>query len=604
MERIAYDELQKSLAKGPRLELTKKFMEEFEQVESDVRSKNLAAESRPARAAVFDINVDVKKKALTRDVQRMLDTKMWRKWKSDELSKWTSFCLSLQNDYKVRLEGFMNGVFEFEKEVCEYERKMKNEIVELIDQGKLDGDKRDGVFSGNFTQIVESEDKECDESFGDGVAISTENQYGTSGTEQQQQQMMWRKLEDIVVSNVQKLKKYDDVIVMNVIQSTSAVLRDYSRDVQVKGHRFIIDNLIQGLQEKQMEWDKKHNVAERLKEGEPRLRGFFEDYANGVGAADMVISELKHLLEAQLLDAQHELLVRVVVDNLANKNWMIDPEALKACLDLDLLILMKKERFQLLFTCARMGGLHFQVVTDALIAHECQRLYETEQNAFIRKVARCLQDAGEKARQTGKKTSFVDVFMNELKHMLQDSGVDPSAKLATSMSSRISCDQYKDLDVEVFTKKVPELCRSLEQTLGNQVLLPAANSTGARKLRVDLVRKVRERMQELREERLTMRCHETCPLCGITCMLGEGHAGCTNPRASQAWSGKGPALWPNRLAGEASKRGTRWSGATTAGESHTKTSTKSSPLGATLRTAAPIPYESGSTYSLTIRPSL
>ena len=52
--------------------------------------------------------------------------------------------------------------------------------------------------------------------------------------------------------------------------------------------------------------------------------------------ANMLVSELERLLEAQLQNAHHELLVRVVVDNLANKSWMINSDAMRACLDLHL----------------------------------------------------------------------------------------------------------------------------------------------------------------------------------------------------------------------------------------------------------------------------
>ena len=179
MERVAYNELQQELAKGPRHRLSKKFMEEFENVERDDRFNNLGVQSRSARAGVFDSNVSEMSEVLTRDVQRILETTMWKKWKDQELSKWNSFCMSLQNDYKHRLGDFMSGVFEFEDEVSRYELKMKKEIVELIDQGKLDAEKSGEVFRDIFNRIV-NEAKGKHEPFAESVPISVENQYAIS----------------------------------------------------------------------------------------------------------------------------------------------------------------------------------------------------------------------------------------------------------------------------------------------------------------------------------------------------------------------------------------------------------------------------------------
>ena len=112
--------------------------------------------------------------------------------------------------------------------------------------------------------------------------MSTKN--GGEGENAQGHHLM-EELVAIVNSNVKNVKKYDDVIVMNVIQSTTKVLQPLSREDQEDGHRFVMNTLIQMLEGEQREWDKKHNVAERLREVEPPLRGFFEGYANGVGVA-------------------------------------------------------------------------------------------------------------------------------------------------------------------------------------------------------------------------------------------------------------------------------------------------------------------------------
>ena len=507
--------------------------------------------------------------ALTRDVQRMLETTMWKKWKDQELSKWNSFCMSLQNDYKHRLGDFMNGVFDFEDAVSGYERKMKNEIVELIDQGKLDAEKSGEVFRDIFNRIV-NEAKGKHEPFAESVPISVENQYAISNLtkmfqlhshesgnpggqaskpqrlgnignavvqtirnfistknsgegENAQGHHLMEELVAIVNSNVQNVKKYDDVIVMNVIQSTTKVLQGLSREDQVRGHRFVMSTLIEMLEVKQREWDKKHNVAERLREAEPQLRGFFKDYANGVGASNMLVSELERLLEAQLQNAHHELLVRVVVENLTNKSWLINSDAMRACLDLHLLILIQKNKFKLLITYVGDGRKHFQYVTDALIGHECLGLYEAEWNSFFQKIKWCLTDACKKASKSDGVVSSVEVFMDELKRLLERDRVDHSGKLATSILSRISSDQYKDFDVDVFSTRLDELCQNLEQKFCKQGGLLRGKSKVSELSR--LVQGVRERMDQLKDERMAMRCHETCPRCRITCILSAGHSG-------------------------------------------------------------------------------
>ena len=315
----------------------------------------------------------------------------------------------------------------------------------------------------------------------------------------------------IVNSNVQNVKKYDDVIVMNVIQSTTKVLQGLSREDQVRGHRFVMSTLIEMLEVKQREWDKEHNVAEKLREAKPRFRAFF-----GVGSANMLVSELQRLLEAQLQNAHHELLVRVVVENLTNKSWLINSDAMRACLDLHLLILIQKNKFKLLITYVGDGRKHFQDVTDALIAQECRRLYEVEWNSFFQKIKWCLTDACKKASKSDGVVSSVEVFMDELKRLLERDRVDHSGKLATSILSRISSDQYKDFDVDVFSTRLDELCQNLEQKFCKQggVLQRLLRTKDSELWR--LVQRVRERMEQLKDERLMMRCDEKCPRCGIT----------------------------------------------------------------------------------------
>ena len=168
-------------------------------------------------------------------------------------------------------------------------------------------------------------------------------------------------------------------------------------------------------------------------------------------------------------------------------------------------------------------GTVFFTTTNALIGHECLRLYEKEWKSFFWKVQQCLQDASEKASRRDevsnkKGYSSVEVFMDELKSLLRSERVDPSGKLATSILSRISIDQYKDLDADVVSAKLPELCRNLEQKFCKRLLLRTKDSELWR-----LVQRVRERMEQLKDERLMMRCDEKCPRCKITCIRSAGH---------------------------------------------------------------------------------
>ena len=163
-------------------------------------------------------------------------------------------------------------------------------------------------------------------------------------------------------------------------------------------------------------------------------------------------------------------------------------------------------------------------------------LYENQWNSFSS------EEEGEKASRrdevSNNKPSFsVEVFMDELKTLLRSERVDPSGELATSILSRISIDQYKDLDVDIVSATLPELCRNLEQMFCKQggVLQSLLRVTKDSEL-WRLVQRVRERMEQLKDERLTMRCGEKCPFvwdnvhsqCG-TLRAARHHAATTGP---------------------------------------------------------------------------
>jgi hypothetical protein len=225
---------------------------------------------------------------------------------------------------------------------------------------------------------------------------------------------------------------------------------------------------------------------------------------------------------------------------------MISADAMHACLDLHLLILLRTRRLDDLFTRLGNGRKHFHDIADPLIGHECQRLYSTQWDIFFRRLLRCLQDATAKVRDgkgpelqhtQQKKALSVQAFLDELQHQLETARLDPSGNLTSSISSRIASDQYKDLDVDQLSEKVRELQASLSQKFQEQGrALPLAGSSRSNdnladsdarclRLRSDLIRRVRQRMEQLRDERMTLRCDEECPRCGLTCILAQGHAG-------------------------------------------------------------------------------
>ncbi|MCO5593058.1 hypothetical protein L7F22_047063 [Adiantum nelumboides] len=335
-------------------------------------------------------------------------------------------------------------------------------------------------------------------------------------------------VEAILSSQLSDVKKYDDMIVINVIKMTTKVLEACTRMEQEEGHRWVMHTLIDKLQRIQQKWDGDHNVVERLRAARPQLRGFFDDRANGVGAANMLISELQRVLEDHLVATHHDLLVRAVVDNLGNMNWVINWEAMRACLDLHLLILIEQERINELLVLAADGTEHFQVVTSALIGAEISRLYNNVWKMFFRKVQKCLRYAGsscssrDDTRDVKPSGKF---FLDELRRLLAENNVDDrSGKLASALISGIYQEQYmNELDGDFFSTKVPQLCKRLQDRFKLQGGALEEGQEGREALMDELVAKVGERMKQLKDERVTPRCSESCPLCWITCYLAEGH---------------------------------------------------------------------------------
>ncbi|MCO5593059.1 hypothetical protein L7F22_047064 [Adiantum nelumboides] len=126
---------------------------------------------------VFKNILEEAMQSMTTEVYHLLNTSMWRQWKGQERSKWDLFCTSLRNDYRRRLDDMINGVLKFDNVVSEFERKMKREIVELIELGKLQHEERDAVFEDIFDRIL-NEAKALHEPFAHTVPTSVKKAYG------------------------------------------------------------------------------------------------------------------------------------------------------------------------------------------------------------------------------------------------------------------------------------------------------------------------------------------------------------------------------------------------------------------------------------------
>ncbi|KAH7442702.1 hypothetical protein KP509_03G099800 [Ceratopteris richardii] len=331
------------------------------------------------------------------------------------------------------------------------------------------------------------------------------------------------KLLAIIDDRLRYCKQFSEVVVDGVIRETSEEVRKaFSREKQTMAHKAVIKDLVSKMTDIQHQWDKDHNVAEKLRlSAKPRLLTFFKGKARGLGATILLIEDLKSLLGDGLKEAYIRQVVKSVTNELTGKTWAQNSIHMRNILDFHLLHLMEEKcdnnDLQVIW-CAEDESRHKRHVTDALI----QQLVDTklttkDWDRFIAKVQYCIRNARkESTADTGGDplSSFVSALC-----LLLQTNVD--SQLAAEVRERTSnpahynssSNAHISLEVEFYDKKLDGLCQSLKMTS-----MPAMASS-------ELVEKVQHQLKDQANDLCRPNCTHSCPRCGSSCYNYLNHEG-------------------------------------------------------------------------------
>ncbi|CAK9878987.1 unnamed protein product [Sphagnum jensenii] len=489
-------------------------------------------------------------------VEKILEEKKWQTWKCKESALWSEFCLDQERHWKSRLQDCIDGVLKFDNVVQTYNKeiqvaieskvlgyplarnksqnlKMKKDFSELFDcilqkaendhpalekevhgkvekvyQNSLPGQEHDltGIYQDN--QVVEEKSL----SIVQGVQKVIRTFKWQSHDIHEEEQRIMQQIVTKVESCLKDSKQYAEHLILEVIQYTTKLVEGKKKSLQKNMHLYAKGKLTPKLEAIQHEWDKQHNVAERLKTNKNRLWQFFQNCANRVGGTQMLCDEVLNLLKEHMPTSFQILLSKNISDKLQNKSWVLNWKVMKAYLDLDLVTLIENKNMNELLKYIRDGKLHYQNCVDMLIQKEIDK--EAAVDNLWKLFVKSIQDAFKFASITAEYNSQLNFtsFVDELtKQLLEKANSPELARNIQLVNDGVYSKYEKVIGFETVEK---EICATISNMQHNVTSL-------IQKKLIDLVK---TRMISSATECARPRCEEMCPCCKFTCIDSAKHS--------------------------------------------------------------------------------
>jgi len=489
-------------------------------------------------------------------VEKILEEKKWQTWKCKESALWSESCLDQERHWKSRLQDCIDGVLKFDNVVQTYNKEIqvaieskvegyplaRNEVqnfemerdfselfycilqkaendhpalekevhgkVEKVYQNSLPGQEHDliGIYQAN--QVVEEKS----------LSIVKEVQKvirtfkGQSHDIHEEEQLIMQQIATKVENCLKDSKQYAEYLILEVIQCTTKLVEGKRKRLQKNMHLYAKGQLTPKLEAIQHEWDKQHNVAERLKTNRDRLWQFFQNYANRVEGTQMLRDEVLNLLKEHMPESFQILLSKNISDKLQNKSWVLNWKVMKAYLDLDLVTLIENKNTNELLECVRNGKLHYQNCVDMLIQKEINKeaTIDNSWKLFVKSIQDAFKLASIAAEYNSqlKFTNFVDELR---KQFLEKTNSPELAKSIQLVNDGVYSKYEKEIGFETIEK---EICATISNMQHN-------STSSIQKELIDLVKK---RMISCATECARPRCGEMCPFCRFTCIQYAKHS--------------------------------------------------------------------------------
>nr|CAH0113459.1 unnamed protein product [Daphnia galeata] len=500
---------------------------------------------------------------LNEGVDDLVKEKGREKWKVQFENMWESNKRQQDFNWKCNLKNTFDTIFNYEKRVEEYKKKMRQEINEFFktknpDVSKWTKGEKNEIFDEMFDKLLsEAKDEfprkevaaEIIKVYQNSTVIKNRtipinlNSHGilnrlkavageylkkqyTSlfGNEKENKKKNSINLcADSVDNTIKRITNgkfcYSDSIISEMIRSVDEEIKTYNITERSKieelndyGMRLII-NLMEDIEK---EWERENSVPVKLESNKEILRKHFMMVSEGVAKTKLFASNMAATLEKNIKPAFEKEMVLKIFKGIRNERWLYDARFMQKHMDLFLIDLLEDKQLDKVLDHIRNPKEFYAEVLHRLIAKKIVNV-DDEWQSFINHLTQSITHAAAVKVERRRAQTFVDQLRKEfLEGYLQ------SETLGFAFS--IDCsDEYEDCDNED-TKQFQNACvTELNQVLNKQ-MGKQASIQDEKKYAKELSPKVVRYMIITSNDKAALpRCDECCCLCKSLCMEAANH---------------------------------------------------------------------------------
>nr|PNR56050.1 hypothetical protein PHYPA_006947 [Physcomitrium patens] len=353
--------------------------------------------------------------------------------------------------------------------------------------------------------------------------------------------------------------KYSNHIVEEVIRETKSLLsaraqqsqsgfwgtKTNQQDAHIRVKRYLTDRLC-AIQQR---WDAEHNVARKLEQEKDRLRCFFVDCANEVGGSEMLVRAIFNVVNPErksresgniMIEAFKPILIKEFAGTLETQGWLSNAKVFRALLDLHLLNIAEggSNKAAELLQWTANGSEHYEFIMNTLLERELITFWGSHRpwESFLKGVKIALNNAAvaaesacensgltntgfnipglepSRSRKAGLEHSGLKLFLSTLCDQLHSKVSKDLASAISSLSADVY--DYRNLDYNFIQT-------SIITAMDDAAFTPHLNTA----FKQEMIKGVRDRLEDWSKSGAKPRCKEACPKCQLTCYKAAKHSG-------------------------------------------------------------------------------
>lgn len=341
----------------------------------------------------------------------------------------------------------------------------------------------------------------------------------------QEQPLLYQRAADFVAKELDRHKRYSDDAVTEVMKATQKLLTSKRQSGPLVGslYQFVRDLLVDGLKEKQSQWDAANSLSAKFMAGRDDAKILFDGMVKGVAAAELLMERIRKVIETKLTEAASQYAVKRYCTKIRDckLQWLIDADTMQAHLDKDLLAIAERSVPELISTLNQPGAQYDRVLRDLILA-SIDRDYKSDFDSACASVTNALRLSAAEAKSIlpdskGVAAGRTQKYLNTLKEHLAYLEVLSTALPPYDAATMESIDHDGP---DVFDKLIETIKKSSEwdwsQAQDDSRWSPTEMSASVLSL-------LRDRAGGDSSTSMVPRCGAPCPRCQSTCTRPSLH---------------------------------------------------------------------------------